>query len=278
MRVPAGFGLLARLAFGVSKPRQTILGTELAGDVESVGKDVRKFKAGDPVYAFPGSKMGCHAEYRCMPEGGAVVAKPANLTYEEAAALCFAGTTVLDFFRRGGLKSGERILIHGASGGVGTAAVQIASHMEAEVTAVCSTANLEMVRALGAQHVIDYTRDDFTQNGETYDVIVDTVGTAPFSRTRGSLSERGRQLQVLSSLGGLLKVPFVAMTSTKRIIDGPAAERVEDARTLGVLAERGVFKPVIDRRYPFDQIVEAHRYVDTGHKKGNVVITMTAGD
>jgi NADPH:quinone reductase-like Zn-dependent oxidoreductase len=276
--MPVGFGLISRLVFGVSRPRRPILGTELAGEVESVGKDVTKFNVGDQVFAFSGAGMGCHAEYKCMPEAGAVVRKPANLTYEEAAALSFGGTTALDFFRRAKLQSGEKVLVNGASGGVGTAAVQLAKHFGAHVTGVCSTANVELVRSLGANHVIDYTKEDFAENGETYDIIVDTVGTAPFSRSKGSLKERGRLLLILGGLPDILRMPWVSMTSSKKVIAGPAAERAEDLRFLAKLAEAGAFKPVIDRRYPFEQITEAHRYVDTGRKKGNVVITLEHDD
>jgi NADPH:quinone reductase-like Zn-dependent oxidoreductase len=276
--VPAGFGLISRLFFGISRPRQPILGTELAGEIESVGKDVRKFKAGEKVFAFPGAGMGCHAEYKCMPEDGAIAPKPPNLTYEEAAALSFGGTTMLDFFGRGRLQRGERVLINGASGGVGTAAVQLARHFGAEVTGVCGTANVDLVRSLGAGHVIDYTKEDFTGNGETYDVVVDTAGTAPFSRSKDSLREGGRLLLVLGGLPDLLRVPWVSMTSSKRVIAGPASERAEDLRLLAELAQSGQFKPVIGRRYPFERIAEAHRYVDTGHKRGNVVITLVADE
>jgi len=278
LNVPVGFGLISRLVFGVSKPRQPILGTELAGEIELVGKDVRKFKVGDQVFGFSGARMGCHAEYKCMPENGAVALKPPNLTYHEAAAISFGGTTALDFFRRGKLQSGERVLVNGASGGVGTAAVQLAKHFGADVTGVCSTANVELVRSLGANHVIDYAKEDFTQNGETYDVIVDTAGTAPFSRSKGSLKKGGRLLLVLGGLPDLLRIPWVSMMSSKKIIAGPAAERVADLRFLAKLAEAGEFKPVIDRRYPFEQIAEAHRYVDTGRKKGNVIITLEHDD
>jgi NADPH:quinone reductase-like Zn-dependent oxidoreductase len=272
--VPTGFRLISRLFFGIFKPRQPILGTELAGEIESVGKGVSKFKIGDQVFAYNGAGMGCHAEYKCMPEDGAVALKPSNLSYEEAAAISFGGTTALDFFRRGKLKSGEKVLINGASGGVGTAAVQVARHFGAEVTGVCSTGNVQLVRSLGANHVIDYTEEDFTQNGETYDVIVDIAGTAPYSRSKGSLKEEGRLLLVLAELSDLLQIPWVSMTSRKKVIGGPAAERPEDLLFLAKLVEDGEFKPVIDRRYPFEQIIEAHRYVDAGHKKGNVVITL----
>lgn len=274
LNVPVGFGFIMRLVFGISKPKQPILGSELAGVIESVGKHVRNFKVGDQVFAFSDAGMGCHAEYKCMPQDGAVVLKPPSLSYDEAAALSFGGTTALDFLRRGKLQSGERVLINGASGGVGTAAVQLAKHFGADVTGVCSTANVKLVRSLGASHVIDYTKEDFTQNGETYDVIVDTVGTAPFSRSKDSLTNGGRLLMILAGLPDMLEVPWVSMTSSKKIIAGPAAVRAEDLRFLARLAEAGEFKPVIDRRYPFEQIAEAHRYVDTGRKKGNVVVTL----
>jgi NADPH:quinone reductase-like Zn-dependent oxidoreductase len=276
--VPAGFGLVSRLVLGVVGPRQPILGTELAGVVEAVGKDAGKFKAGDQVFAFSGAGMGCHAEYKCMPEKGAVALKPPNLTYDEAAALSFGGTTALDFFRRAKLQSGEKVLINGASGAVGSAAVQIARSFGAEVTGVCSAANVELVRSLGATHAIDYTREDFTQNGETYDVIVDTAGTAPFPRSKGSLEKRGRLLMVLGGLPDMLWVPWVSLTSSRKIIAGPAAERAEDLQVLAELARGGELRPVIDRRYPFEQIVEAHRYVETGRKKGNVVLTLERAD
>ncbi len=272
--LPSGFGPLGRLFFGLSKPRQPILGTELAGEIEAVGKDVKTFNTGDQVFAFSGAGMGSYAEYKCMPEDGAVARKPANLTYDEAAALSFGGTTALDFFRRGTLQSGESVLINGASGGVGTAAVQLARHFGADVTGVCSAANVELVRSLGAHHVIDYTKEDFTTTGKTYDIIVDTVGTAPFSRSKGSLREKGRLLLVLGGLRDLLQIPWISMTSSKKVIGGPAIGRPEDVRFLAELAEAGAFKPVIDRRYSFEQIADAHRYVDTGRKKGNVVITL----
>jgi len=274
LNVPVGFGFISRLIFGVFKPRQPILGTELAGEIESVGKNVKKFKAGDQIFAFSGAAMGCYAEYKCMPENGAVSLKPANLSYGEAAAISFGGTTALDFFKRGKLQSGEKVLINGASGGVGTAAVQLAKHFGAEVTGVCSTTNLELVKSLGANHVIDYTKEDFTDNGMSYDIIVDTAGTAPFSRIKNSLKEGGRLLLVLGGLPDMLQIPWVLMTSNKKIIAGPANERAEDLQFLAKLAELGKFKPVIDRQYPFEQIAEAHSYVDTGRKKGNVVIKL----
>jgi NADPH:quinone reductase-like Zn-dependent oxidoreductase len=272
---PLGFGFLTRLVFGISKPKQPILGMELAGVVESVGKAVSKFKVGDAVFAFSGAAMGCYAQYKCMPQDGAVALKPPQLSFHEAAALSFGASTALSFFRRGKLQRGESVLINGASGGVGTAAVQLAKQFGAQVTGVCSAANAELVRALGASHVVDYTNEDFTQNGATYDVIVDTVGTAPFSRCQSSLKPEGRLLVVLGTLPQMLQIPWVSLTSNKKIIAGPASASAEDLRFLAGLAEAGEFKPVIDQRFPFEQIVEAHRYVDTGRKKGNVIVTMS---
>jgi NADPH:quinone reductase-like Zn-dependent oxidoreductase len=274
MNVPAGFGLVSRLVFGVFAPRQRILGVELSGVVAAVGKNVTRFEVGVPVFAMSGFRMGCYAEFRAIPEGGALARKPANLTFEEAAAMPFGGTTALDFFRRGKLLKGERLLVNGASGAVGTAAVQLAKHFGAHVTGVCSTANLELVRSLGADEVIDYTKEDFTRNGEAYDLIMDTAGTAPFSRSRGSLKPGGRLLVVLGGLLDILGALWVNMTTDKRVVAGPARSRAEDLRLLAELAEKGQYRPVIDRSYPLERIAEAHAYVDTGRKKGNVVLTV----
>jgi NADPH:quinone reductase-like Zn-dependent oxidoreductase len=282
LEVPRGFGLLSRLALGLSRPRQPILGTELSGEIEAVGKSVTQFQVGDPVFGFTGTRMGCHVEYRCLPEEGhgrkdeAVALKPANLSHEEAAALSFGGTTALSFFRKAKLQRGEKVLVVGASGGVGTAAIQLARHLGARVTGVCSAANLELVRSIGADRVIDYAKEDFTRNGERYDVIVDTAGTAPFSRCEGSLTDGGRLLVVLGTLPEMLRAPWVSLTSTKKIIGGVASWGVEDLRLLASLAEAGHYKPVIDRRYRFDEMVEAHRHVDAGHKRGNVVVTVAS--
>lgn len=272
--VPAGFRIISRLIFGITGPRKKILGMELAGRIESVGKNVRRFKAGDAVFAFSDSQMGAYAQYTCMREDAAVALKPPNLTDEEAAALSFGGTTALHFLRKGKLKRGENVLVNGASGGVGTAMVQLARHFGAEVTGVCSTANVALVKSLGAHRVIDYTREDFTQNGTTYDLIVDTAGTAPFSRSKGALKDGGRLLLVLGGLPDMLLIPWVSMTGNKQVIAGVAVGSGERLRFLAGLAEAGQFKPVIDRRYPFELIVEAHRYVDTGRKRGNVVVTL----
>lgn len=272
--VPRGFGLVSRLIFGLSKPRQPVLGSELAGVVESVGSSVTRFREGDEVFAFSDAKMGCHAEYKCMPEDGAVAAKPPNLSFVEAAALSFGGTTALQFFRRGKLSSAETVLINGASGGVGTAAVQLAKHFGAYVTGVCSTANLELVKSIGADRVIDYTQEDVSSAEGAYDIILDAAGTIPLARATEMLKDGGRLLLVLGTLPDMLRSPIVSLTTSKKVIAGPASGRLEDLQFLAELAEAGTFRPVIDRRYPFEDIAEAHRYVDEGHKKGNVVITL----
>ena len=272
--LPRGFGWMGRMIFGFSTPRQPILGTELSGVIESVGSAVTMFKPGDAVFAFTGASMGCHAEYKCLSQTAAIAHKPANLSFAEAAALSFGGTTALDFFRRGQLKSGERVLINGASGGVGSAAVQLAKHFGAHITAVCSGSNRDLVTSLGADEVIDYNQVDFTKNGQAYDLIMDTVGTAPYARCKGSLTEGGRLLLVLGDLAALLHAPWIGMTTKHRVIAGPAPERAEDLRELATLAEAGHFKPIIDRRIPFTNIRDAHHLVDTGRKKGNVIVTV----
>jgi NADPH:quinone reductase-like Zn-dependent oxidoreductase len=275
LEVPFGFRFLSRAIFGFNAPRQPVLGSELAGDVEAVGRNVTKFKEGDAVVANAGARMGCHAEYRAMPEDGAIAPKPATLSYEEAAALSFGGTTALHFLKtKGRLKRGEKVLVIGASGAVGSAAVQLARHFGAKVTGVCSTANLELVKSIGADEVIDYTNEDFTQSGEAYDIVLVAAGAMPFTRCRRSLKENGRLLLVVAGLPEILQIPWAAMTSSKKIFAGPAPESVRDLRVIRELAESGVFKPLIDRHYPLDRIVEAHAYVDTGRKKGSVVITM----
>jgi NADPH:quinone reductase-like Zn-dependent oxidoreductase len=272
--MPPGFGLLARPMFGFFGPRQPILGGELAGDVEAVGRNVTRFKAGDAVFAFPGSKFGCHAEYRAMPENGALALKPRGLSYEKAAALSFGGSTALNYLKdKANIQRGERVLVVGASGAVGSAAVQLAKHFGADVTGVCSTANLALVTSIGADRAIDYTTVDFTESGETYDIILVAAGATSFASYKGSLNENGRLLSILAGLGDMALIPWVALTGSKRVIAGPAAERAEDLLVLKELAEAGAFKPVIDRCYPLDRIVEAHAYVDTGRKKGSVVIT-----
>ena len=274
LNLPRGFGPLGRVALGMYRPRQPILGTELAGEVVQVGSAVSQYQVGDRVFAFLGGRMACHAEYRCVAANGPVAKIPSNLSYEQAAALCFGGSTMLDFYRRGRLMSGERVLVNGASGGVGTAAVQLAKHLGAHVTAVCSTSNLEMVQSLGADQVIDRTRDDFTRSANIYDVIVDTVGNAPFSRSGAALTREGRLLMLVAGLSDLLSVPWTNLRSDRVIIAGPTEERVEYVQQLADLAAAGKFLPVIDRCFAFEQIADAHRYVDRGRKRGNVVVNL----
>lgn len=270
--MPRGFGLIARLIFGITKPRQTVLGSELAGTIEAIGKDVTRFSVGDRVFAFTGSKLGCYVAYKCFSENGNVVHAPSNLTLAESAALSFGGTTALDFFRKGKLQKGNELLINGASGGVGTTAVQLAKHLGARVTGVCSGRNAELVKSLGADHVIDYTKQDFADLGIRYDLIMDTVGSAPYARSKKALKDNGRLLLVLGGLSDMLRAPIVSLRSQQRIIAGAAAERLDDLERLAEVASSGELKPFIDREYSAEQIIEAHQYVDSGRKRGNVVI------
>lgn len=259
---------------GLTRPKKvTILGNELAGEIEAVGKDVKLFKKGDQVFGQAGMSLGTNAGYICLPEDGALAIKPVNLTYEEAASIPFGGSTALHFLRKGNIKSSQKVLIYGASGSVGTAAVQLAKYFGAEVTGVCSTANVELVRSLGAGKVIDYTKDDFTKNGQTYDIIFDTTGKSPFSGCVKTLKQKGIYLRsVHMTVPSIVRGLWTSMTSSKKVIGGVATERKENLDFLKELIEDKKLKPVIDRIYSFDQIAEAHKYVDKGHKKGNVSI------
>lgn len=277
MKLPFGFHLLGRASLGIRGPRQPILGAELAGEVEAVGSEVTTFKPGDKVFAFPGSRMGSYAEYRCIAADGPVALKPANLSDEQAAALGFAGSTMLDYFHRAALQRGERVLVNGASGAVGTAAVQLAKHFGAHVTGVCSTANLDLVRSIGADHVIDYTLDDFSASGQTYDVIVDAAGTAPFSRCGRALASGGRLLLLLADITDMIKAPWAGIASKRKVIVSPAAERPQYIQQIAQIAAAGKFTPVVDRCYPFEEMRAAHRYADTGRKRGNVVVRIGNG-
>ena len=274
--VPHGLGFLARLVFGLRKPKLTILGGELSGEIVAVGKDVKQFNKGDLVFGNAGVKFGAYAEYVCLDENAVLVTKPANLSFEEAASIPFGAMSALYFLRDvAKLQRGQKLLIIGASGCTGAYAVQLARFYEAEVTGVCSTANLELVKSLGADKVIDYTQEDFTQNGETYDVILDMVaGKASFARYKGSLKPNGLYLAGAGGLKEFAQMAWTSLTGGKKVIAGMAPDRREDLVFLKELLEAGKLKPVIDRRYPLEQTAEAHRYADTGRKRGSVVITV----
>ncbi len=280
LNFPIYLRLVMRLWRGLIKPRGTaILGTELAGEIDAAGKDVRLFKEGDQVFGSAGMRFGANAEYICLPEepgemAGAVAIKPANMIYEEAACVPFGGRDALHFLRKGNIQSGQKILINGAGGSIGTYAVQLAKYFEAEVTAVDSTGKLDMLRSIGADQVVDYTQEDFTKRGETYDVIFDVVGTISFSRSGRSITQNGSYL-LANPLGSqMVRGPWTRMTSSKKVIMQTASPTIEDLIFLRELIEAGKIKSVIDRRYPLEQIPDAHRYVETGNKKGNVVITV----
>jgi len=276
LHMPAGFGLLGRLVFGIFGPRKPILGTELAGVVEAVGGAVTRFAPGDQVLAFTGARYGCHAEYRTIAEDGQIAKNPSNLSFEEAASLAFGATNALSFLRKAGIQRGDQVLVVGASGNVGTAAVQLAKHFGAEVTAVCSTANRELVRSIGADAVIDYTREDFAQQRDRYDIIVDTTGTTTLARCEQSLKRNGRLVAIQGSLAQMLGLERGSRRSGKKVIAGVASVNAGDMEFLAELAEIGALRPVIDRCYPLEDAAKAHAYVDTGRKRGSVVLRVGA--
>ncbi|WKZ35064.1 MAG: NAD(P)-dependent alcohol dehydrogenase [Anaerolineales bacterium] len=271
MRASPGFN-------GFLKPRNPILGQELAGEIEAIGRDVTRFKPGDQVFGF--DMFGAYAEYKCMPESGALAIKPVNLSYAEAASVPNGALTALPFLRdKGKIQSGQTVLIYGASGSVGAAAIQLAKYYGAKVTGVCSTSNLEWVKSLGVDQVIDYTQEDFTENGKTYDIIFDTVGKCSVSKCKDSLTDEGIFLTTVPTPMGILNAILPAKRRGKKVgfvAAGlrSASEKIKDLVFLIELIEAGKVSPVIDRCYPLEQMSEAHRYVEQGHKKGNVVITV----
>lgn len=272
--MPLPLWLPMRLAFGLSKPKISILGSELAGEIEAVGKEVKKFKPGDQVFAYIGMNMGAYAEYICMPESGIVALKPANLSAEEACALPYGGVMALDILRQANLQRGQKVLINGASGGIGALAVQLAKYNGAEVTGVCGTPRLEYVKALGADKVIDYTQEDFTHNGETYDLIFDVLGRSSFARCKNSLKANGIYLLASFKTKALLQMLWTSRRSGQKVICALASEKVENLVFIKELAEAGKIKTIIDKTFPMEQAAEAHRRFEGGQKTGSVVIAV----
>lgn len=279
LKFPILFRLPMQMYVGLRKPRRiTILGQELAGEIEAIGKDVKRFKAGDQVFGTTGLGFGAYAEYICLPEKsamGVLATKPANMTYEEAAAVPTGGLEALHFIRKGNIQRGEKVLIIGAGGSIGTFAVQLARYFGAEVTGVDSSGKLNMLRTIGADHVIDYTQEDITKGAEIYDVIFDVMGKSSFSGSVRSLKQNGRYLLGNAGLSQMVRGRWISIRSSKKVIIGAANQKNEDLLFLKALIEAGKIKSVIDRHYPLEQIAEGHRYVDTGQKKGNVVITIS---
>lgn len=263
-----------RFIFGLIKPRINILGSVFSGEVESVGSQVKHFKAGDQVFGHTDMRFGAYAAYICLPEDGSLALKPALISHEEAAAIPFGGVTALHFIRKAMIKPGQKVLVSGASGAVGSAAVQLAKSYGAIVTAVCSTANIDLVKSIGADKAIDYTKVDFTQNGEIYDLIFDAVNTIPVSRSLPSLAKNGVMILSAAGMSEMLQGLWVSKTSKRKVMTGVISHKAAEIIFLKGLIEAGKFKPVIDRVYPLEQIAEAHSYVEGGHKKGNVIINI----
>jgi 2-desacetyl-2-hydroxyethyl bacteriochlorophyllide A dehydrogenase len=275
LKFPLWLRLPMRIYFGLRKPRETILGQELAGEIEAVGKDVKRFTQGDRVFGATGFSFGAYAEYICLPEEAVIATKPSNMTYEEAAAVPTGGLEALHFLRKGNIQSGQKVLINGAGGSIGTIGVQLAKYFGAEVTAVDSTEKLDMLRSIGADHVIDYTQEDFTKSGQTYDVIFDVVGKSSFSDCVKLLNDKGFYLIANPQLSKMVRGRWISWNSSKKVIFETTIQKAEDLNFLKELIEAGKIKTVIDRRYPLDQVPEAHRYVETGEKRGNVIIGVT---
>jgi NADPH:quinone reductase-like Zn-dependent oxidoreductase len=265
-----------RFLFGLFHPKKfPILGMVFGGQIEKAGKDVQHFKSGDPVYGTTSMKFGTYAEFVCLPETGVIALKPGQLSYEEAASIPFGALTALHFLRKAKITKGQKILVYGASGAVGTAAVQLAKYFGAQVTAVCGTANVALVKTLGADKVIDYSKEDFSKSPEKYDILFDAVGKSPFAGSVQSLTSTGTYLRVVHmSAGALARGLWMKMTSAKKLIAGTMKENQDDLLFMNQLVEAGSFITVIDRVYELGQIAEAHSYVEQGHKKGNVVITI----
>jgi NADPH:quinone reductase-like Zn-dependent oxidoreductase len=264
----------SRIYFGLRKPKRHILGNDFSGDIESVGKNVTTLKSGDPVFAYRGQKMGAYAEYVCMPADGMVQHKPSNMSYEEAAAIAYGGLMASSHLEKVEIKEGDNVLVNGASGGIGSMGVQLAKHAGAEVTGVSGTERLDMMRAIGADKVIDYTQEDFTQTGEKYDLIYDILGRSSFSRCKNSLTDDGRYLLASFKTGDLMQMIKTKWSKGKKVICAMAREKPENLAKLKEMAEAGKIKSVIDKTFPLEAAAEAHRYVESGQKKGHVIITV----
>ena len=279
LNLPIWFALAMRAYVGLKRPtRKPIPGMELAGEIESVGNDIKRFQKGDQVFAATGfAAMGTYAEYICLPEepeGGVLATKPVNMTYEQAAAVPIGGLEALGFLRQGNIQSGQKVLINGAGGTIGPFAVQLAKYFGAKVTAVDSTTKLDMLRSIGADQVIDYTEQDFTESGETYDLILDVVSKSSFSASTRSLTRNGRYLIANPGPSQSFRGRWTSATSSKKVIFGAVYPKTEDLVFLKELVEAGKMRTVIDRCFPLEQAAEAHRYVETGHKVGNIIITV----
>ena len=277
LRIPLLYRLAFRIYLGIRRPNPVILGQEIAGEIEGIGKSVTRFKPGDQVFGWTGFRLGGYAQYASLPETSVMAIKPSNISYEEAAPLAVGGLEAVHFLRRDTVQSGQKVLIVGAGGSIGTFGVQIAKYFGADVTAVDKGEKLEMLRSIGADHVIDYTKEDFTQDGETFDVIFDVPGKAPFSRSARRLTPHGTYLMGNPRLSQRLRGRWVATRSTKKVIPyaaRTAREYADDLAFIRELVQTGKVRTVIDRSYPLERMAEAHRYVDTGQKQGNVVITV----
>lgn len=266
--------LVARIQFGISKPKTTILGSEFAGEVESVGREVKLFSAGDQVFGYLSQAMGADAEYVCMPGDGEVALKPANMTFEEAAAVPYGAITALNLLKKVNIQAGQQVLINGASGGIGSAAVQLAKSHGAEVTGVCGTPRLDFVKTLGADHVVDYTQEDFTENGETYDLIFDILGKSSFSRCKDSLKPNGVYLLASFKSGDLFQMLWTSLFGKKKVVCALSSENSGDLPYIKELIEAGTIKAVIDKRFALENTADAHRYIEGGRKKGHIIITV----
>ncbi len=266
--------IVTRFMFGYRKPKNRILGSEFCGEVVEVGRDVTRFRKGDRVFGYLGSTFGAYAEYVCMPEKGTVAIKPGNMTFEEAAAVPYGVIIARNLLKKVEIKPGQKVLVNGASGGIGSAMVQLAKNYGAEVTGVCGTPRLEYVKALGADHVIDYTREDFTQSGKTYDLIIDILGKSTFSSCKKVLTPNGVYLLASFKMKPVLQMMWTSLFGSQKVICAFSSESANDLIFVKELAEAGKYKSIVDKVFPMEQAAEAHRYAESGSKKGNVIITM----